>query len=104
MDIILPIYPISGGIRMNDENSGSLTMTYSSLLQRDGRKAICVRFERSRDNKIDFAEAMLPNSGIIKQSGFSKEEIAQLELYLRANRDEILSHAKQITGLMHWFK
>lgn len=86
------------------EAQDSITMTYSSLLMKDGKKAICVRFERSGENGTDYAEATLPNSGITKQQGFSEEEIAQLELYLRANRDEILKNSKQISGLMNWFK
>lgn len=89
---------------MNDSNTESITMTYSSLLTKDGHKSICVRFERAGILGTDYAEAMLPNSGIIKQEGFSEDEVAQLELYLRLNKDEILKNAKQITGLMHWFQ
>lgn len=89
---------------MNNANDDSITMTYSSLLMKDGKKAICVRFERLRsDGGTDYAEATLPNSGIMKQQGFNEEEITQLELYLRVNRDEILKNAKHITGFMHWF-
>lgn len=89
---------------MNSTTDDSITMTYSSLLMKNGKKAICVRFERPSSNGIDYAEAMLPNSGITKQKGFTDEEITQLELYLRVNRDEILKNAKEITGFMNWFK
>lgn len=89
---------------MNNSTNESITMTYSSLLMKDGKKAICVRFERNNECGFDYAEATLPNSAITKQQGFSEEEVAQLELYLRANRDEILKNAKQITGFMNWFK
>lgn len=88
---------------MNHSTNEAITMTYSSLLMKDGKKSICVRFERNHSTGMDYAEATLPNSAITKQQGFSEEEVAQLELYLRANRDEILKNAKQITGFMHWF-
>lgn len=84
-------------------NSENITMTYSSLLMKEGKKAICVRFERNSNGKTDYAEATLPNHIIERQNGFSEEEISQLEFYLKVNKDEILKNSKKITGIMHWF-
>lgn len=82
----------------------NITMTYSSLLSKDGKKAICVRFERETIAGTDYAEATLPDHTIQRKQGFSEEELAQLEFYLKVNKDEILKNAKQITGLAHWFQ
>ena len=89
---------------MNHSTEETLTMTYSSLLTKNGRKAICVRFERNNSADTDYVEAILPECKITKQKGFSEDEITQLQLYLKFNKDEILKSAKQITGFMNWFK
>ena len=82
----------------------NITMTYSSLLQKNGKKAICVCFERITPNGKDYAEALLPNCEFINQKGFTKEEITQLGLYLKLNKDGILEKSKEISKITHWFK
>ena len=100
---------------MNQSRNDEITMTYSSLLQKNGQKAICVRFERTSDTGSDYAEALLPDHRINKQSGFTEEEIVKLEElipdwwgkgreeYLKGNKDYILQEAKKISGITHWF-
>lgn len=88
---------------MNQPNSNTITMTYSSLLLKDGKKAICVRFERDVKEEIHYAEAFLPDYKIQKQYGFSEDEIIQLEEYLKFNKDIILQESKKISNIMHWF-
>lgn len=82
----------------------NVTMTYSSLLQKNGKKAICVCFERISQNGKDYAEALLPSCEFINQKGFTKDELTQLELYLKLNKDDILEKSKEISKLTYWFK
>ncbi len=88
---------------MTHSDVNTITMTYSSLLQKDGKKAICVRFERKSLQGINYAEAFLPDYNIQKQSGFSDDEILQLEEYLKSNKDFILEESKKISNIMNWF-
>ncbi|MCR5824150.1 MAG: hypothetical protein K6G60_06955 [Lachnospiraceae bacterium] len=81
------------------ESSEEMKMTYSSVLAKDGKPVVAVRFERDGD----FAEALLPDCAIKKSKGFSEEEIAALEFYLKRNKKEIGSKAKDITGLRNYF-
>ncbi len=81
------------------ESSEEMKMTYSSVLAKDGKAVVAVRFERDGD----FAEALLPDCAIKKSKGFSEEEIAALEFYLKRNKKEIGSKAKDITGLRNYF-
>ncbi len=80
-------------------SSEEMKMTYSSVVAKDGKPVVAVRFERG----LDFAEAILPDCTIRKSSGFSKEEIAGLEFYLKRNKKEIGAKAKAITGLQNFF-
>jgi hypothetical protein len=88
---------------MNQFDHNSVTMTYSSLLLKDEKKAICVHFERACEQGVHYAEAFLPDYRIQKNFGFSKDEIIQLEEYLKLNKDFILQESKKISNIMHWF-
>lgn len=76
-----------------------LKLTYSCLLPRGKEKIVRVTFERANG----FAEGIVPDGKIERQKGFAEEEIVQLELYLKQNKDEIMKKAKEITGIHHWF-
>jgi len=69
-----------------------LNMSVSSIIQKDGKKQIYVAFEDS-DRR---AEGQLPDAKITTNEGFSEEEIAALELYMKSNSDQIVEMAKQI--------
>ena len=79
----------------NDE----VTFTYSGILTRGNHKFICVRFERNRGVKKDYAEGEVPECTIKKQQGFSKEEIRQMEEYLAAEKDNIIVEAKKLNNI-----
>ena len=106
-------------------NDGSLTMTYSAVVTgKDRKKMVRVTFERVASDSaggmsgiytgktsygnsnvktvIDRAEAILPDCKITKQSGFTPEEITQLEQYLIQNKDDIISKAKVISNPLNW--
>ena len=82
-----------------DNSSEEMQMTYSSVVAKDGKPVVAVRFDR----KDGFAEAMLPECRITKSKGFSEEEIVALEFYLTQNKKEIGAKAKAITGLHNFF-
>ena len=77
--------------------SDEMKLTYSTVLEVDGKKAVSVRFERGDD----VAEGMLPDGRIMKSNGFSEEEVSGLESYLKGNSDELMDAAKKISGLKH---
>ncbi len=82
---------------MNKEEE--LKLTHSGILVKQGRRHVSVRFERGSD----IAEASLPECKVIKNQGFSEEEVAGLELYLEMKNDEIFAKAKEISNIKHWF-
>lgn len=81
------------------KKDSDLRLTYSCILPRGKQKIVRVTFE----NNNSYAEGIIPDCKIEKQKGFSKEEIKQLELYLKFNKDDILQKARAITGINHWF-
>lgn len=81
------------------EQKDEVTFTHSSLLSKEGKPYVSVRFERGED----MAEGSVPACVIVTSSGFSKEEVVQLEGYLKQNARDILKSAKNITGIMNWF-
>lgn len=58
----------------------SIKMSVSPVFSREGKKYAFVSFEDA-DRR---AEGKIPDCVIISNSGFSKEETVQLELYMRA--------------------
>ncbi len=80
-------------------SSEEMKMTYSSVVAKDGKPVVAVRFERLSD----YAEALLPDCTIRSSKGFSEEEIAALEFYLKHNKKDIGSKAKAITGIQNFF-
>lgn len=83
---------------MGTENK-ELRMTHSCILSRGKEKIVRVTFEGDRT----YAEGIVPSGKIEKQRGFSEDEVQQLEIYLKLNKDEIMNKAKAITGITHWF-
>lgn len=87
---------------MNREEE--LTFTYSGVVQKDHRNAVCVRFERKRGGQTEYAEGLLPAAKITEHTGFSAEEIEGLENYLREHSDEIREKAKELNNFKNWFR
>jgi hypothetical protein len=76
-----------------------LRMTHSCVLSRGKEKIVRVTFE----DGSSYAEGILPSGEIEKHQGFTNDEIQQLEIYLKLNKEDILKKAKAITGITHWF-
>ncbi len=80
-----------------------ITMTYSAILRnKEGKKVIRVQFERDGESGRQMAEGVLPEGIIQRQSGFSDEEIRDLEEYLKRSSDDIFSKAKEISNPLKW--
>lgn len=78
------------------KNMDNVKMTHTGLIQGKKGKYIHVCFEREQNNKIDYAEIVLPERKVIKCEGFDEGEIAQLKLYLKGEEKNIIETAKQL--------
>lgn len=73
-------------------------MLVSAVVAKGDKKLVRVSFVRGNC----CADGLLPD-GVIEQSrGFTREEVEQLERYLRANRQDILKQAKSVNPLRSW--
>lgn len=73
----------------------NLNMSVSPIVEKDGTKHIYITFE----DETRSAEGSLPEKKIIRNQGFSEEEVAALEYYIAANESDIVSMAKNINIL-----
>jgi len=78
----------------------NLTMSVSSIVEKDGQKQIYVIFEDTNRS----AEGRLPDGKIIRNDGFSEEEISALALYISAHSNEITAMAKKINVMDAFLK
>ena len=76
-----------------------MKMTYTSVLTKDNKPFISLMFTRGKDS----CEAAVPDCVVTKNNGFSSEEVEGLQLYLQANKKEIIENAKSISGLLNIF-
>ena len=87
-----------------------MKMSVSQVLREDGKKKIYVEFTEagSVQNKKGpsdsftltpprLAEGIYPDCKITKSEGFSEEEIAALELYMKTNGDQIKELASTVS-------
>ena len=80
-----------------------ITMTYSAILRdKAGNRVIRVQFERNTGTGKELAEGLLPDGVIQRRSGFSDEEVRDLEEYLKNNCEDIFSRAKEISNPLKW--
>lgn len=76
-----------------------MKMTYTSVVTKDNKPMISIKFERGND----ICEGGVPECVISKNDGFTDEEIEGLEHYLRMNKREIIEQGKSISGLLNIF-
>ena len=72
------------------------------LTSKAGKKFIRIEFTRQRKHGADTAEGILPGGKILKYNGFTATEVASLEFYLRHNKEEIVSRARELSNPLHW--
>lgn len=75
-----------------------LQMMVSGRLKKDGRDIVRVSFFRNKD----YADGILPDAIIEKSSGFEEKELAILEKYLRAHKEEIYAEAKGVNPMKNF--
>ncbi len=72
----------------------------SGFVVKDNRKIVRISFLRGND----YAEGVLPDGMIDKSQGFTDEEIQKLQKFLRVNKQEILSQAKEVNPIRSWLR
>lgn len=80
-----------------------ITMTYSAILRdKNNRKIVRVQFERSGESGKELAEGLIPDCVIVRQNGYTDEEVGWLEEYLGDNVDDIMEKARAISNPLKW--
>lgn len=77
-----------------------MNMMVSGVSEKNGRKIAYILFE---DEDKRSAEAVIPECRVISNNGFSEEEVAQLEDYVRRNLTDLKKRAagiNPVTALM----
>ena len=83
-----------------DRSSDTLNMQVSMAFKKDGRKVVYVTFS----DEARFAEGEIPGCKITTNRGFTIEEVADLERYLKDNMDELNKTAAGIDPIRALFK
>lgn len=60
-------------------------IVHSQLLEKDGKKSVEVHFERPTEEGFDTARCALPTYEWLIRDGYTDEEIAGFEVFLRNN-------------------
>lgn len=77
-----------------------LTMTVSPVCTKNGEKLAYVSFEDTARR----AEGVIPECRIISNTGFTEEEVGQLELYLKMNLGELKKQAASVNAVSAMMK
>lgn len=72
-----------------------LTMTVSAVCTHKGEKVAYVTFSDEKRS----AEGVIPECRIIKHSGFTDEEVGQLEMYLKLNLGDMKKRAAGVNPI-----
>lgn len=80
----------------------TLQMTISSVMRREKEKIVHVRFERHDEDKIHFAEGILPDCIWERSYGFTEDEMVQLKFYLKEHMTDIFEQAQKINDNEIW--
>ena len=83
--------------------NSDITMTYSAILRdKNNRKIVRIQFERSGESGKELAEGLIPDCVIVRQNGYTAEEVQWLEEYLGDNIDDIMEKARAISNPLKW--
>ena len=75
-------------------------MSVSSMTRKDGNKAVYVLFQ---DGKRA-AEFAVPGCRMVKNDGFSEEEVRSLRDYVDGEQDKIFAMAKEVSPIKAFMK
>ena len=74
--------------------SDNTEITHSHIIKKDDIQQMEVHFERPTEAGFDVARCVLPALSWIKREGFSDNEIAKFENFLRCNVHLLYKYAK----------
>lgn len=77
-----------------------MEMSVSPIVRKGNQKYIYVMFREG----VRTAEGRLPDGKIISNQGFSEDETAALELYLKSDKDRIVAMAKKVNAMDAFLK
>ena len=80
-------------------NQGEVTLIYSGVVRKQNQSLVSVRFERKGKSGVDYAEGQVPECRIEKQHGFTEDEVAQMEEYLREEKYNIIQEARKLNNI-----
>ena len=72
-----------------------MNMLVSGLVGTGEHKRICVYFS----DKDKSAEGSIPECKITSSKGFTKDEVAEIEEYLKENKDHIIEEARKVNPM-----
>lgn len=75
--------------------SDETEITHSQLIDRDGVQTVEVHFERPTEHGFDSARCVLPDYTWKLKEGYTREEIAFFEEFLRNNAHLLYRYAQQ---------
>ena len=75
--------------------ANGIKVTHSSILNTEGKETIEVHFERPIDNGFQSARCVLPDYTWKFNDGFTPDDIAQFEIFLKNNAHLFFKFAKQ---------
>ena len=82
-----------------------LTLTVSSYLtDRSGQRFVRVQFERQGPHGMQVAEGLLPEGRIVRQDGYSPDEVEGLESYLKEHMGALLERARTLSDPIRWLE
>ena len=94
-------FDVDWGKNNNDnKNSDTLNMQVSLACKKDGQKVVYVAFS----DATRFAEGEIPSCRITTNRGFTPQEVADLERYLKDNMDQLNKTAAGIDPIRALFK
>ena len=76
-----------------------IVLTHFDMLFDNNARFVIVRFERTNGKGFDFAECVLPECVFTKLSGFSEDELFDLEDYVKCNSPLIWDYAQKGGGM-----
>ena len=76
-----------------------IEITHSTVLSKEGKPFVAVSFQRGEDR----AEGTIPDCIILRNSGFTEDEVAELEDYMDRYKQDFIEGAKKISNFKHWF-
>ncbi len=93
-------FSLGESAKKEHRKDAKLNMSVSPIFERDGKKKAYVSFsDPGRE-----AEALIPDCEIVRQKGFTKEEIAQLKDYLEDQKDALLKTASGLNVMDAFMK